>query len=831
MCISSSTRMMTPRSERNILNQSSDTTGQRWSRSTMSGSYYSAHKSKLSSVLGMTAVAAMSGMFLFTGTAFAQEASLIEQEIQKRQENVILAQELLVKGDAAYTKANYAEAVDAYSKAFEMIPRGSITNEIKQASADRYAQAVVENAKALNRVGRTDEARKQLETVLGTEVAPGNVAAKKMLEKLDDPIRTSPTLTAEHVSDVVQVGQLLRKGESYFLQGQFDESLVAYKEVIRLDPFNKAARRGMEKVNGEITIAHRAGKDQRRAEALQDVTAQWETPVPQDVIIPSSLGTAEEELIVQDQIARNNKIKRIMVPEVNFQDTTFDNALRVIRSLTRELDTTELDPAMKGVNYVTRFGDEAGGFLPKIKAVRFSLNLRNVPMSEVLDRLTQSTGTYWRAERHAIVIRPLGSESADLEERTFRVPVGFLDDAGDNQAQEDVFASAQAGLQAKMTALEYFKKLGIAFPKGSYAFYTSHNNSLRVKNTPLALDSIETFIRSQSMNEKVQVVIKVTLMEIQETDLEELGYDYLIDPTQANRISLGGGTVGNQVSPIVPIPGGNPNTTFQGQAINNGIRSGDTAFTQDAIDNRIAGAFATPAAAGILPSRAPSPLQVSGTVSDTNFQAILRAVKQKSDRSQIQVPSVVVSPGQKATVFSGREFFYAEEFEPGEVPTGGAGIGTPATPTSFTSTELGMKLDVEPTVSDDKNYIDLNLTPELRSFEGFVNYGNPIQQAIVNPVTGLLTTRVLTRNDILQPIFKTIRANTNVTIQDGATLVIGGLVQSRIEKVTDKTPILGNIPMIGRFFQSDGIRSTKTAIVIFVKVELVDPTGQPWRER
>lgn len=429
------------------------------------------------------------------------------------------------------------------------------------------------------------------------------------------------------------------------------------------------------------------------------------------------------------------------------------------------------------------------------------------------------------------MIRPLGSESADLEERTFRVPVGFLDDAGDNQAQDDVFASAQAGLQTKMTALEYFKKLGIAFPEGAYAFYTSHNNSLRVKNTPLALDSIETFIRSQSMKEKVQVVIKVTLMEIKETDLEELGYDYLIEPTQANTLSLGGGTVGNQASPIVPIPGGNPNTTFQGQAINNGNRSGDTAFTQDLIDERIAEAFANPGAAAALPSRAPSPLQISGTISDTNFQAILRAVKQKDEKSEIWVPSVVVRPGQKASVFSGREFFYAEEYEPGEVPTGGAGIATPSTPTSFTSTELGMKLDVEPTVSDDKNYIDLNLTPELRSFEGFINYGSPIQQATINPVTGLLTSTVTSGNEILQPIFRTIRTNTNVTIQDGATLVIGGLIESRIEKVNDKTPILGNIPMIGRFFQSDGIRSTKTAIVIFVKAELVDPTGQPWRDR
>ncbi len=61
--------------------------------------------------------------------------------------------------------------------------------------------------------------------------------------------------------------------------------------------------------------------------------------------------------------------------------------------------------------------------------------------------------------------------------------------------------------------------------------------------------------------------------------------------------------------------------------------------------------------------------------------------------------------------------------------------------------------------------------------------------------------------------------------------IIGGLLEERVDIVNDKTPILGNIPMIGRFFQSDALRTTKKAIVIFVKAELVDPTGQPWRKR
>ena len=120
---------------------------------------------------------------------------------------------------------------------------------------------------------------------------------------------------------------------------------------------------------------------------------------------------------------------------------------------------------------------------------------------------------------------------------------------------------------------------------------------------------------------------------------------------------------------------------------------------------------------------------------------------------------------------------------------------------------------------------------KIVDFEGFVNYGTPLTQAVIDPVTGLIVPIVTSPNQILQPIFRIIRTDTNVTIQDGHTVVIGGLVQQRIETVNDKVPILGDLPLLGRLFQSNGVRSSKRVVLIFVKAELVDPTGRPWRNR
>ncbi|MDG1357977.1 MAG: hypothetical protein P8P36_07270, partial [Akkermansiaceae bacterium] len=67
--------------------------------------------------------------------------------------------------------------------------------------------------------------------------------------------------------------------------------------------------------------------------------------------------------------------------------------------------------------------------------------------------------------------------------------------------------------------------------------------------------------------------------------------------------------------------------------------------------------------------------------------------------------------------------------------------------------------------------------------------------------------------------------------QDGATVVLGGLITSKKIKIEDKTPILGDIPFAGRLFRSDASQTIREAIIVTVNAELVDPTGHPWRKR
>ena len=78
-----------------------------------------------------------------------------------------------------------------------------------------------------------------------------------------------------------------------------------------------------------------------------------------------------------------------------------------------------------------------------------------------------------------------------------------------------------------------------------------------------------------------------------------------------------------------------------------------------------------------------------------------------------------------------------------------------------------------------------------------------------------------------KPVFNERRFKTHVTVFDGETTLAGGITIDTNDIVHDKVPILGDIPFIGRFFQSKYTKATKSNLLIFVTCRLVKPDGTP----
>lgn len=138
----------------------------------------------------------------------------------------------------------------------------------------------VEKAIELRKGGKEDELRKMQE-LLAAEKST-NEEIRREMDSLGDPIRSNAALTYEHTENADNVRKNLYMAEGNFNLGKLDDSKKSYEEVLRADPYNVAARRGLERIAQTKSDYYRAAYDHTRAELLSQVDAAWELPVPSD---------------------------------------------------------------------------------------------------------------------------------------------------------------------------------------------------------------------------------------------------------------------------------------------------------------------------------------------------------------------------------------------------------------------------------------------------------------------------------------------------------------------------------------------------------------------
>ena len=128
-----------------------------------------------------------------------------------------------------------------------------------------------------------------------------------------------------------------------------------------------------------------------------------------------------------------------------------------------------------------------------------------------------------------------------------------------------------------------------------------------------------------------------------------------------------------------------------------------------------------------------------------------------------------------------------------------------------------------PYVLSDGYTINLALIPSVTEFIGYTAIG-PNDIPGYNPGTqlGNLTGTTL---PVALPNFTIRQVVTTVNVWDNQTVVIGGLISSTVNNIKDKVPVIGDIPWVGRLFQSQSKTTQKKNLMIFVTATIVDPSG------
>ncbi len=172
---------------------------------------------------------------------------------------------------------------------------------------------------------------------------------------------------------------------------------------------------------------------------------------------------------------------------------------------------------------------------------------------------------------------------------------------------------------------------------------------------------------------------------------------------------------------------------------------------------------------------------------------LIEALKKDEDTNILSTPSVVTLDNEEAKLTSGEEV----PFQTGGYQPSGSGTSNPFT--TYNREEVGILLTVKPQISKG-NAIRLEIEQESSKV------------ASVDPETRQVTT---SKNTI----------KTNVMIEDGQLLVLGGLIEDNFNEGETKVPLLGDIPLLGRLFTKSNKTEDKKVTMMFIRPTIIRTPG------
>ena len=838
----------------------------------------------------------VASMLITPTVAFAAGGvqSAAQRETERRRDYENRGGQMIENGDRAMKVRDYEKATAFYKNACDLIPNAYLTQRSYYRALRGFCDASCKLAEQRITEGRYADAENTLHIVTDERYDPRCKEAIIILAHLEDPRYYNRTIGPQFRGNIEKVKQLFVEAQGFYDTGRFDFALKRCELILNIDHYNMAARAMEEKIARAKSDFDVVAYNHTRANAIEQTDKAWAVPVRRFNVDPSILIVEQPNANLGNTAKIQRKLERIIIPKLEFREATIREAVDFLKKKSIELDP---DDPKTGVNIVLRLEgganvvvpDAAGA--PPVSAIpgldaapapavtaapasignpadaRITVSLSNIPMIEALKYVTGLANLKFKVEPYAVSVVPQSMNTEVVITKEWKVRPDLIPrnpTAGDGGGAlaAPAFGAAKgggagdatkgsSGIADRESAKNWLISNGVQFNGQASAIYIVSSSRLIVRNTQDQLDLIDTIINSPGGGGgPKQVEIEAKFVEISQSNLKELSFDWLIG--QANfpatkNVFFGGGTTGTAPAsspanfPFI-APGGTPVGT---NPVTSGNRTGNLAISANAIDALL---FGVPGSSAVAPAIG----ALSGVFTDPQFQLVIRALNQKKGVDLLSAPRVTTKSGQRATIEVIREFKYPTEFDPPQIPqnvggsftssgiidpltgflSGGSSQGsfpvTPTTPTAFEVRNTGVTLEVEPVVGPDEYTIDLNLVPQVVEFEGFINYGSPIQTSSTNAL-GISTVNVITPNVINQPIFSTRKVTTSVSVYDGNTVVLGGLMREDVQKVEDKVPILGDLPIIGRLFRSSVDQHLKRNLVIFVSARLMKPDGDPVR--
>jgi|GEM_PF-824866 len=405
-----------------------------------------------------------------------------------------------------------------------------------------------------------------------------------------------------------------------------------------------------------------------------------------------------------------------------------------------------------------------------------------------------------------------------------------IDDSGDSDRTKlgGLGSSTPAVTSSSLKA--YFENRGIKFPGSATITYNRRKGEILVTNTVENLRKLEDLLQQLDEIRSPLVSIEAKIIELSEKDIQELGFDWYFNVRATTTEDTNWWIPSNQ-QPLRHYSNG-------------GANSSDPTDNNYRVVNNLK----------IFPNFGES---LFGKDGDVNMSLTVNAIANNSCTEVLSSPRLTTTSGDMALIKMVETRYFPESWDEPKVEIDGDTVEfTTPVPEFDDGNEIGVVFACRPIVNPDNYTISLYIYPQVTAYLGHENSNYPVKLEagfIMGQTTttegtteeggttegGTTTTTTTavkvptysTTVNMWMPEIAVREIEVNVQVYDGATVVLGGMVEQYNNQRDDRWPIIGQIPVVGRLFSSQMTESEKRNLLIFVTARLINSDGTPWRSR
>ena len=633
----------------------------------------------------------------------------------------------------------------------------------------------------------------------------------KMIGAVNFQIETSlDSIDPDNKRRKREITELMKSARIYYRQKQYDKVRANVEKILAQDPYNEPAINLLEKTYQRLYKVATYRRQVDAEEKVADIDWKWVEPFPQGgealKVVEGDAKGMEDGAVVADAGKNNitlyNKLQQLIMPQLEYTQETVGNIVADLSNRSKEADTVN----RTGVNIIPE---------ADVKDVVINtLALNNVSLLVWLKYLCKLGKVSFRLDGNYVII---GKSGSAIE--SFSVPISRIyaqrirDEIGGGAAgggkkqeeeeidydgeMEDFSAKKDKKKDAKKAEItidseglkKYFKERGVPFPEGASIAYDPESGRLTMRNTKENNDKLADRIHVLDVP-AAMVMVEAKMMEITMGAMEELGFDWTLTYDVSNN---------------------NKRFISPGQFPYGQIYSRAAASTNVLINNL-----------NLLPN--------AGGSRDINLFLSIRAIDRSERAEVITMPRITTLSTFPASLTIGDERSFPSDYEDAEVEINSNGntfTYTPPVP-DFEKEQVGLQFNVTPTVMNMKT-VDVVFKTSLKKFIGWSNYDYTIKIGkMFESIADTSTTNIQPKEKMAD--FAERRIETQVQVYDGESVVIGGVLQDETQKIDDKYPLLGDLPLIGRLFTDRYNSSTKANLMIFVTARIMEDNGLPYKQ-